>query len=246
MALNTEGPEPEAGSPGAVPGASPGVEPAGRGRSPLADLRRSYGRGSLGDEALRLDPLALLCEWFDAASRQCLEPTAAALATGGRDGPDVRMVLIKEAGPSGVVFYTNLASAKAEQLAADRRAALCCHWPELERQLRLRGHVERVGVAAATRYFQSRPLGSQVAAWASPQSRPVASREALERLVQETRERFGAGGPGAGPLPLPPHWGGFRLRPAAIEFWQGGPDRLHDRLLFRRQSGGWRAERLAP
>lgn len=238
MAVSAEGAEPRA--------TRPADAPFGGRASRLADLRRAYGRGRLDDDVRTADPIELLLEWFDAAVRHCLEPTAAALATSGRDGPDVRMVLVKDVGPDGLVFYTNLVSAKARQLAFDRRAALCCHWPELERQLRVRGHVERVGAAAATRYFQSRPLGSQVAAWASPQSRPVASRRTLERLVEETRDRFGLEVPGSGPLPLPPHWGGFRLRPAAIEFWQGGPDRLHDRLLFRRQPGGWRAERLAP
>ncbi|HXH87187.1 MAG TPA: pyridoxamine 5'-phosphate oxidase, partial [Gaiellaceae bacterium] len=187
------------------------------------------------------DPLARFHEWFgQARAVGVTAPEAMALATSTADGlPSVRMVLLKAADESGFAFYTNLESRKGKELAANPRAALLFHWPPLGRQIRIEGPVERVSDETADAYFRSRPLRSRIAATASPQSRPIADRAELERLVEATRERF----PGD-EVPLPPHWGGFRLTPSSYEFWQHGDDRLHDRLRYERTGGGWRTERL--
>jgi len=189
------------------------------------------------------DPLARFHEWFgQARAAGVTAPEAMALATSTADGlPSVRMVLLKTADESGFAFYTNLESRKGEELAANPQAALLFHWSPLGRQIRIEGPVERVSDEDADAYFRSRPLRSRIAATASPQSRPIADRAELERLVEATRERF----PGD-EVPLPPHWGGFRLTPSSYEFWEHGDDRLHDRLRYERTDEGWRTERLAP
>ena len=168
-------------------------------------------------------------------------PDAMALATSTADGrPSVRMVLLKLADESGFGFHTNYESRKGEELAANPRAALLFHWQPLGRQVRVEGVVERSSSEESEEYFRTRPVGSRLAAWASPQSRPLADRAELERLYEDARARFGD------EVPLPPHWGGFRLVPDAYEFWQHGDDRLHDRVRYTREGGGWKRERLAP
>ncbi len=191
---------------------------------------------------MNADPLERFDEWFRAAAAANPAPEAAALATATPDGrPSVRMVLVKRVDERGLGFHTNLESRKGGELAANPRAALLFHWREPGRQVRVEGSVERVSDAEAEEYFRTRPLGSRLAAWASPQSRPIADRAELERLYREVAERF----VGADP-PLPPHWGGFRVVPDAWEFWQHGENRLHDRVRYEREGVGWRTQVLAP
>ena len=209
-----------------------------------AGLRRDYGFAELDDAAARVGWFELLQAWFDQAvrSQTVVEPNAIQLATvdaGGR--PSVRTVLVKALDEQGIVFYTNYRSAKAVDLAQNPYAAAVFAWLPLERQVRLSGPVERVTRAETEAYFSSRPRGSQVAAWASAQSSVIASRASLEADVRAVDDRF------AGvEVPAPPDWGGYRLRPDVVEFWQGRHDRLHDRLRHRRVDGDWVIERLAP
>ena len=188
------------------------------------------------------DPLAQFAAWFARAAHEAPLPEAITLATVDADGaPDARMVLLKGADSEGFRFYTNYLSAKARQLEADRRAALIAYWRELDRQVRIRGEVERLGAAESERYFATRPRDSQLGAWASPQSRPLGSRAQLDDGVRELEARFEGRD-----VPRPEHWGGYLLRPATIEFWQGQVGRLHDRFRYSREGDGWRIERLAP
>jgi pyridoxamine 5'-phosphate oxidase len=192
-----------------------------------------------------LDPVPLrqFARWFDEAGEAGLHaPEAAALATATADGrPSVRMVLVKRADELGFVFHTNYESRKGGELAANPHAALLFWWQALGRQVRVEGTVERVATTESEGYFGSRPLASRLAAWASPQSRPLADRAELERLYADATRRF----PGE-EVPLPPQWGGFRLAPGAYEFWQHGDDRLHDRIRYERAGSGWTRTRLAP
>jgi pyridoxamine 5'-phosphate oxidase len=193
----------------------------------------------------REDPIGLFADWLEDAKRK--EPNdanAMALATVDETGlPDVRMVLLKDVDADGFVFYTNLQSAKGQQLASNAGAALCFHWKSLRRQVRVRGPVEPVSDAEADAYFASRARDSRIGAWASKQSRPLESRFALEKAVAREAARFGLG-----EVPRPPHWSGFRIRPVAIEFWRDRPFRLHDRMSFVRQDSGspWTVSRLYP
>jgi pyridoxamine 5'-phosphate oxidase len=189
------------------------------------------------------DPLRQFERWFeDAQSADIAVPEAMALATATPDGrPSARMVLLRGADEGGFRFHTNYESRKGEELAANPYAALLFHWQSLGRQVRVEGRVEQVSAAESEAYFRTRPLGSRLAAWASPQSRPLADRPELERLYADAQERFGED------VPLPPNWGGFRLLPDAYEFWEHGDDRLHDRVRYDRDGdGSWRRERLAP
>ena len=191
---------------------------------------------------LEPDPLRQFQRWFAAARDAGMPaPEAMALATATPDGrPSARMVLLKSADERGLTFHTNYRSRKGAELAANPRAALLFHWQPLGRQVRVEGAIERVSAEESEAYFRTRPLGSRLAAWASPQSRPLDDRAELERLYAQAVERFGE------EVPLPPDWGGFRLQPDAFEFWQHGDDRLHDRIRYERAGDGWSRTRLAP
>ena len=196
-----------------------------------------------GDLDRTVDPIALFAEWFAVASAaEPNDPDAMALATAGADHmPDVRMVLLKGVDARGFVFYTNVESAKGVELAANPRAALCFHWKSIDRQVRVRGTVERMSDAEADAYFATREWGSRIGAWASQQSRELESAFALERAVAAYAAKYAIGD-----VPRPEYWSGFRVVPSAIEFWESRPFRLHDRRLFTRDGDGWREVRLYP
>ncbi|HEY4564652.1 MAG TPA: pyridoxamine 5'-phosphate oxidase [Thermoanaerobaculia bacterium] len=209
----------------------------------VSDVRREYGAAGLSEEDLAADPIAQLRLWLDQAREAYPEEfTSMTLATADREGrPSARVVLLKGLDERGLVFYTNYDSRKGQELAENPRAALVFYWAGLDRQVRIEGTVERTSREESESYFISRPLGSRLGAWASPQSRPIAGRGELERRLREAEERFGEA------VPLPESWGGYRVRPETVEFWQGRPSRLHDRLCYSLQpGGGWRIERLAP
>lgn len=189
------------------------------------------------------DPVALFAEWLaEAVKTEVNDPNAMALATVDDDGlPDVRMVLLKDAGADGFVFYTNLGSAKGRQLAASGKAALLFHWKSLRRQVRVRGTVSPVSDAEADAYWATRARPAQLGAWASEQSRPLPDRLAFEKAIAAYGLKFGLG-----KAPRPPHWSGFRLSPSHIEFWRDRPFRLHERLVFDAAPGGWTTSRLYP
>jgi pyridoxamine 5'-phosphate oxidase len=209
----------------------------------VAARRAEYeGRGlDVGD--LDPDPIVQFRRWMaDAEEAKLVEPTAMALATAGADAmPTNRFVLLRGLDERGFAFYTNHLSEKATELAANPRAALLFGWLALHRQVRVSGDVEQFDDAEADAYFAGRPRGSQLGAWASPQSVVVVDRAEIDRLVADAEKRFGDG-----PVPRPEFWGGYRVRPESVEFWQGRPNRLHDRLRYRREGDSWVIERLAP
>ena len=199
-------------------------------------------RAGLSESEADPDPLRQFAMWLREAVQAGLAlPNAMTLATADAAGtPDARIVLLKDLEQGGFAFYTNYRSRKARELEARPAACLVFQWSELERQVRIQGAVDKVSAADSDRYFASRPLGARLSAWASAQSDAVSGREVLEEAVRQVRKRYGDD------PPRPPHWGGYRVMPQAIEFWQGRADRLHDRLLYTRTSDGWRIERLAP
>jgi len=210
----------------------------------LTDLRERHRQRGLPDGDLDPDPIAQFEQWFaEARATGIADADAMTLATTSSDGqPSARMVLLKEVTPDGFVFFTNYRSRKGRELAANPRAALVFFWRELSRQVRITGTVTKTTRAEADQYFSSRPRGSQLSAWASWQSMPIADRQLLEDRVSKLESKHAGNS-----IPTPPGWGGYRLRPDSIEFWQGRPNRLHDRLLFTRDpAGGWRIQRLAP
>ena len=210
----------------------------------LADLRRAYAKAVLDEHSLDPDPLRQFLSWLDEAMHaELFEPNAMTLATCTPDGhPSARVVLLKGADPGGFVFFTDTRSRKGRELSANPRAALVFWWGELERQVRICGTVEPVSEAESVKYFESRPEGSRISAWASNQSEVVRDRAELERHWMEAR-MLHAGSQ----IPRPPYWGGFRVVPTEYEFWQGRPDRLHDRLRYTvLGAGGWVLERLSP
>lgn len=211
----------------------------------LRDLRTQYEAAGLDRADLDADPVAQWQQWYAVAERAGIpEANAMALATlGGDDIPDVRIVLARGFDHLGLTFFTNYDGTKSLQLAEHPYAAAVFHWEALHRQARVRGAVVRLDDAASDAYFASRPRPSQIGAWASPQSEPVASRSELDAMVEEVEERFDRQ-----PVPRPPFWGGWRLVPVSFEFWQGRPDRLHDRFRYLRSDDAatWVIDRLAP
>ena len=209
----------------------------------LADLRAEYSTVGIAREELNDDPVAQFRAWFDQACASGIhEPNAMSLATAGSDGrPVVRTVLLKQYDERGFVFFTNLESRKARHLAENPHAALLFPWVALERQILITGRVERVSMAEAAAYFVTRPVGSQLAAWASPQSTVLSSRGLLEAKWEEMKRKFADGR-----IPLPSFWGGYRVLPDLFEFWQGRASRMHDRFQYTRTDGAWVIERLAP
>lgn len=210
----------------------------------LARLRREYGEAGLDEASAGGDPLELLRRWLsDAVAAGLHEPNAMVLATSAADGaPTARMVLLKGIEPGGLTFFTNYESPKAAHLAARPAAALLLPWHPLQRQVRVDGLAVRIPRAESEAYFAVRPRGSQLGAWASPQSQPVPDRAFLEERYQQTAARFGD----EALVPCPPHWGGYRVEPQVVEFWQGRRDRMHDRLRYARDGAGWDCVRLAP
>jgi pyridoxamine 5'-phosphate oxidase len=209
----------------------------------VADLRKDYTLQSLSESDINPNPVIQFKKWFDQAnSAQLPEPNAMTLATARPDGqPSARMVLLKDFDHRGFVFFTNYNSNKGQELAANPQAALVFWWAELERQVRIVGTVEKISPQQSDSYFEMRPPNSRLGAWASNQSEVIVGREILEQQLQEFQSKYENQ-----EIPRPPHWGGYRVIPTAIEFWQGRPSRLHDRFLYTRRGNHWEIQRLSP
>ncbi|MGV3742622.1 MAG: pyridoxamine 5'-phosphate oxidase [Burkholderiaceae bacterium] len=208
----------------------------------IADLRKEYMRASLDERDTDEDPIRQFERWFhEARQADVPEPNAMSVSTVGVNGrPSSRILLLKDMGSSGFTWFTNYESRKGRELAENPYAALLFFWVELERQVRIEGRVERVAAEESDAYFQIRPLGSRIGALASAQSHPIDNRQALEERFLHTERQYGEN------PPRPAHWGGYRLIPDAMEFWQGRSSRLHDRILYTRHEEGWRRQRLQP
>ncbi len=211
--------------------------------SSIYEIRENIIQQELDEHKVPSDPFVLFKYWYDQAfEAKIFEPNAFALATADKNGfPSVRMLLLKSFENGGFTFFTNYNSLKAQHLQQNPNAAMVFYWSELERQVRIHGRVEKISSAESDAYFESRPVGSRLGAWASPQSQPIESRGWLEKKHFEFREKFARG-----PIPRPENWGGYRLKPVSIEFWQGRPNRLHDRIVYQAQDESWKIIRLAP
>jgi pyridoxamine 5'-phosphate oxidase len=209
----------------------------------VANLRREYAKERLDESSVSPDPIAQFGHWFDEAlEAEVIEPNAMSLATASADGaPSARMVLLKGYDERGFVFFTDYRSQKGVELTANPRAALVFYWPDLERQVRITGTTSPIAREESEVYYRSRPRSSRLGAWVSQQSQVIASRKVLDDRVPELEETF----PGED-IPLPAYWGGFRVAPERIEFWQGRENRLHDRIRYVWEEGSWRIERLSP
>lgn len=209
----------------------------------VADLRQNYTLAGLEEADTDPNPIKQFAAWFEQAlSAQLPEPNAMTLATANADGqPSARMVLLKDYDEQGFVFYTNYNSLKGQQLSTNTWAALVFWWAELERQVRIEGKVEKLSPQESDTYYYSRPIDSQLGAWVSDQSQVISSRDVLDQRLEQLKAQYARK-----KIPRPPHWGGFRVIPSMIEFWQGRPSRLHDRLRYRLADDRWMRERLAP
>ncbi len=208
----------------------------------LRDIRKQYLFSTLDEKSVLKNPFEQFEKWLqEAIESEQLEPTAMVLSTvDDQLQPHSRVVLLKEFTHESFVFYTNYEGHKAQQIAQNNRVSLVFFWPALERQVRIEGKVEKISEVLSNSYFESRPLDSQLGAWTSPQSMVIHSADFLEKQFQYYQQKFG------NEVPKPPHWGGYAVKPHAIEFWQGRANRLHDRLLFIKESGDWTISRLAP
>ncbi len=209
----------------------------------ISNFRREYLKGGLLRNSLDPDPIQQFGNWLEQArNTNIADPTAMILATAGADGqPSQRTVLLKYFDADGFVFFTNYGSRKAHEISDNSKVNLLFVWLELERQISISGTASKISTADSARYFMSRPRDSQVAAWVSSQSHPLSSRQFLMQKFHEMKTKFGEG-----KVPLPSFWGGYRVAPRSIEFWQGRKNRLHDRFLYTPEAGGWKIERLAP
>ncbi len=209
----------------------------------IADIRKDYMRESLSEGDVELNPIQQFSRWWkEAVGSDILEVNAMTLATSNKTGlPSARTVLLKDFDQKGFVFFSNYESRKAKDIADNPQATLLFFWKELERQVRIEGTIEKVDASESDQYFHSRPEGSRIGAWASPQSQIVANRDEIEENVRLYQQKFEST-----PIPRPPHWGGYRVIPQQIEFWQGRPSRLHDRILYTKERTEWIIRRLAP
>jgi pyridoxamine 5'-phosphate oxidase len=209
----------------------------------IADLRREYSMKPLRREVLNPNPFSQFDHWFEEALKaEAMDPNAMSIATVGKSGqPSIRTVLLKYYDEDGFVFYTNLGSRKADEINRNKRVALLFYWHELHRQVKITGRAERISAADNIRYFMRRPRESQIGAWVSRQSSIISSRSILENKFAEIKQKYANG-----EIPLPSFWGGYRVVPADIEFWQGRENRLHDRFMYTQADSDWDIERLAP